>query len=108
MEPVRSYLRELLRTDRYGGRVIIRDEHTIILYDTPGWGDRQAHSVRAKFPECEVSCLAHAQSMSGFIVVIRRHAHPTAALWASMFILALVGIAYTAIVLRQGLLEEGL
>ena len=31
MEPVRSYLRELLRTDRYGGRVIIRDEHTIIL-----------------------------------------------------------------------------
>ena len=108
MEPVRAFIRETLQTDRYGGRVIMRDENTLILYDTPGWGDRQAHMVRAKFPECEVSCLAHAQSMSGFIVVIRRHAHPRASLWASLFILALAGVAYTAIVLHRGLLEEGL
>lgn len=108
MEPLQRYLREILHTDRFGGRVIIRDDHTIILYDTPSWGDAQAHLVRAKFPECEVSCLAHAQSMSGFIVVIRRHAHPGASLWASLFILALAGVAYTAIALNSGLLEEGL
>jgi len=108
MEPVQRYLRELLQTDKYGGRVIMRDEHTLILYDTPGWGDRQAQAVRGRFPECEVSCLAHAQSMSGFIVVIRRHAHPRASLWASLFILALAGVAYTAITLHRGLLEEGL
>jgi hypothetical protein len=108
MEPVQKYLRDLLQTERYGGRVIMRDEHTLILYDTPGWGDRQAQLVRARFPECEVSCLAHAQSMSGFIVVIRRHAHPKASLWASLFILALAGVVYTSIVLRKGLSEEGL
>ncbi len=108
MEPVQKYVRDLLQTEKYGGRVIMRDEHTLILYDTPGWGDRQAQLVRARFPECEVSCLAHAQSMSGFIVVIRRHAHLKASLWASLFILALAGVAYTSIVLRKGLSEEGL
>lgn len=107
MEPVRKYLRELLQTDKYGGRAIIRDEHTVILYDAPGWGDRQAHALRSKFPECEVSLLAHAQSMSGFIVVIRRHAHPKAALWAAIFVLALAGVAYTAVMLRSGLAGEG-
>jgi hypothetical protein len=40
--------------------------------------------------------------------VIRRHAHPRASLWASLFILALAGVAYTAITLHRGLLEEGL
>ena len=106
MEPVQRYLRDLLQTDRYGGRVIVRDEHTLILYDAPGWGDRQAQAVRAKFPECEVSCLAHGQSMSGFIVVIRRHAHPRASLWASLFVLALAAVAYTAIMLKTGLMDE--
>ena len=106
MEPLQRYLKEILQTDRFGGRVIIRDEHTVILYDTPSWGDAQAHLVRARFPECEVSCMAHAHSMSGFIVVIRRHAHPRASLWASMFVLALIGAAYTAIMLRTGLLDE--
>ena len=106
MEPVQKYLRKLLRMDTYGGRIIIRDEHTIILYDTPSWGDNEAQAVRARFPECEVSCLAHAQSMSGFIVVIRRHSHPKASWWASLFVLALVGFAYTSQVLRQALQLE--
>jgi hypothetical protein len=95
MESVKRYVQEVLQTDKYGGRVIIRDEHTVILYDVPGWGDKEAHSVRARFPECEVSCLAHAQSLSGFIVVIRRHMHPRVSWWASLFILSLVGVAYT-------------
>ena len=107
MEPIQRYLRVLLQTDMYGGRVITRDENTIILYDTPGWGDREANALRARFPECEVSCLAHGQSMSGFIVVIRRHAHPRASLWASMFVLALIGVAYTAMSLRQETVAAG-
>jgi hypothetical protein len=95
MESVKSYIQHFLQTDKYGGRVIIRDEHTVILYDAPGWGDKEAHLVRTRFPECEVNCLAHAQSLSGFIVVIRRHVHPRVSWWASLFILALVGVVYT-------------
>jgi hypothetical protein len=33
--------------------------------------------------------------MSGFIVVIRWHSQPTGALWASLFVLVLLGVAYT-------------
>ena len=100
MEPVHAYLQKLLQMDRYGGRVVTRDQHTIILYDTPSWGDNEAQAVRARFPECEVSCLAHAQSMSGFIVVIKRHSHPKASWWVSLFVLALVGAVYTSQTLR--------
>ena len=95
MESVRDYVRHLLMIDRFGGRVILRDEHTLILYDMPGGGDKEAHAVRARFPECEVSCLAHSSSMSGFIVVIKRLVHPRVSWWTSMFVLALLGVAYT-------------
>ena len=106
MEPLQRYVQIMLQTEKFGGRVIIRDEHTIILYDTPSWGDAQAQAVRSKFPECEVSVMARPQSMSGFIVIIKRHDHPRASLWASLFVLALIGVAYTAVMLKTGLLGE--
>lgn len=106
MEPLQRYVKNMLQTDKFGGKVIIRDEHTIILYDTPSWGDAQAQAVRSRFPECEISVLAHPPSLSGFIVIIKRHDQPRASLWASVFVLALVGVAYTAVMLNTGLLDE--
>lgn len=101
MDAVCQFVTRLVRADRYGGRTIMRDERTLLLYDTPHWGEEHARAVRARFPECEVSCMANAGSMSGFVVIIVRHSHPRAQMWASVFVVALLGTAYTAVQLQR-------
>jgi hypothetical protein len=103
MEPVQRFLRHSLRTDRSGARMIPRDEHTLILYDAPEWGDAQSCRLRGQFPECEVTVAANANSLSGFVVIVRRHAHPRARLWASLLVLALVVVGYAAARLHRSL-----
>ena len=100
---IREYVERLLRMGRHGGRCVTRDEHTVLLYDVACWGDEQSRALQSRFPECEASCEASTASMSGFIVVIRWHAQPTGALWASLFVLVLVGVAYTVRILLQQL-----
>ena len=94
MESVERFLRQSVRTDRTGARVIARDEHTLILYDAPEWGDGQSTRLRGRFPECEVTVTANSNSLSGFVVVIRRHSHPRAHVWASLLVLALMAVGY--------------
>lgn len=103
MDSVRLYLRESLRMDRCGARTIDRDEHTLILYDVPEWGDAHACRLRARFPDCEVTVSANANSLSGFVVIVRRCAHPRARLWAAVLVLALMAVAYAAAHLRRSL-----
>ena len=50
----------------------MRDAQTLLLYDVSLWGDEHARAVRARFPECDVSCMANGNSMSGFVVMIAR------------------------------------
>jgi hypothetical protein len=97
MEAVKAHLRQSLRMERSGARVITRDEHTLILVDLPEWGDGDACRLRARFPDCEVSVASSPISLSGFTVVVRRHAHPRARLWASLLALALVVVAFAAL-----------
>ncbi len=95
MEEVQGFATRLVRADRYGGRAIVRDGQTVLLYDVTRWGDDHARAVRARFPECEVNCTASAHSMSGFVVTITRHRQPWAQAWAGAFVAALLGAAYT-------------
>ena len=95
MEEVCRFVTQLVRADRNGGRAIARDAHTVLLYDVSQWGDDHARAVRARFPECDVSCMANCNSMSGFVVIITRHCQPRAQVWASVFVVVLLGAAYT-------------
>jgi len=94
-ERIRTFVDRMLRAGRYGGRCIMRDEHTILLYDVASWGDAQTRALQARFPECEVTCEANTGSLSGFVVVIRLPPQPVAPVLASLFVLAVAGVAYT-------------
>ena len=94
MDAVHHYLRASLRMDRSGARAIARDEHTLIVYHLPEWGDAHACRLRGHFPDCEVTVSANAHSLSGFVVILRRHEHPRARLWASLLVLAAILVAY--------------
>ena len=96
MESVQRYLNALLQTQRYGGRIVARDEKTLIVYDNPQWSDREARALRARFPECDVSVQASDSSMSGFILVVTRHSEPWAVASESAFVLAVVGVFWGA------------
>ena len=88
MEAVQGYLNKLLNAQRFGGRTVVRDERTVIVYDTPSWGERDSRAVRAKFPECEVAVQSYDGSMSGFIVIVTRHTEPWAFASEFAFLLA--------------------
>ena len=83
---IRPYVERLMRMSRHGGRCVTRDDNTVLLYDVASWGDEQTRALQGRFPDCEVCCEASTGSMSGFIVIVRRHSQPTGALWASLFV----------------------
>ncbi len=95
MERVQSYLAQLLQTRRHGGRTVLRDERTLIVYDTPHWGDREARALRAKYPECDVAVQSSEMSLSGFIVIVTKGAETWAVASESAFVLAVIGVAWT-------------
>lgn len=107
MEAVQRYLHKLLQTSRYGGRTVIRDEKTLIVFDTPNWSDREARMLRARFPECDVAVQANDGSMSGFILIVTRHSEPWGVLSESAFVLSMLGVFWTAWLLHGYLLPVG-
>jgi hypothetical protein len=46
--------------------------------------------------------MSNTSSDSGFVVILRRHEHPWARLWASLLALALALVAYAAVRLHRG------
>ena len=96
MEQVERFLAQMLSTQRYGGRIVVRDDTTLIVFDTPCWGDREARALRARFPECDVAVHSFDGSISGFIVVVTRHSEPWAVATESTFVLAALGFFWTA------------
>jgi len=96
MERVQSFLSELLRSQRFGGRVVARDEKTLIVFDTPSWGERESRAVRAKCPERDVEVHAFDGSLSGFIVIVTRAKEPFAAASETAFLLLLICVCWTA------------
>ncbi len=96
MEPVQKYLSQLLRTQRFGGRTVLRDERTLIVYDCPSWGEREFAALRGRFPDCDVGVMACEGSLSGFAVVVTRTSEPWALASESAFLLVVAGLLWTA------------
>lgn len=94
MRDVMRFIEKEMQTSRLGGRMTHRDPQTLVLYDMSVWGDEQSHTMRARFPECSVSLMASSSSMSGFIVIIRRHGRHAESAWAGAFVLAGMAVLY--------------
>ena len=105
MERVQSYLTNLLQTSRFGGRTVLRDEHTLIVYDTPNWGDREARALRAKFPQCDVVVQSSDMSLSGFIVIVTQASEPWGIVSESAFLLSVIAVGWTTWWLHGALLR---
>ena len=92
MDKERRFVTQLIQMDVFGGRAMQKDAQTLVLYNVPAWGDIQSHSVRSKFPSCEVSYMSSQSSLSGFIIVIKKHESAQVTTW--LFLIAACGIAF--------------
>jgi hypothetical protein len=95
MDKVHVYLNKLVQSERFGGRVVARDERTLIVFDTPNWGERESRSVRSKFPECSVEVHAFDGSLSGFIVLVTRQHEPWTLASESLYVACAVALGWT-------------
>lgn len=93
---MQRYLNQLLRAQSFGGRTILRDEFTVVVYDTPNWGERESKAVRARFPDCEICVQAFDGSLSGFVVIVSRRAEPWGFASETAFVLACACLLWTA------------
>jgi hypothetical protein len=63
----------MINSDRYGGRTVLTDDQTLVLYDCGVWTDTHTQAVKSKYPECDIAVMQSQASLSGFIVVFRIH-----------------------------------
>ena len=66
---LRTTISVVLHTDRYGGKLIERDDSTIILKDYRCISMRLLDLIQEQFPQVDVTVQSHEDSTSGFVVV---------------------------------------
>lgn len=68
---VATFLRQLCGTTFEGGRIVMSDADTILLYDVPSWPGTRTDALRERFPYCDIDVhQAQQSSASGFVVVV--------------------------------------
>jgi hypothetical protein len=73
---IRQFLEQLCDTTFQGGRIIMADADTMLLYDVPWWPGTRTDALKQRFPHCDVDVhQAQNSSASGFVVVVSTR-HP--------------------------------
>jgi len=101
MDKLPSFIRQLIHSDRHGGRVLCTDEHTLVLYDCGVWMDVYSTLVRESFPECDITIQTSQSSLSGFIVIFRLHPDRSVFFWIFLTLLLLAVLVLTARVMLK-------
>lgn len=70
---LRKFLGRRLDLERTGGVLFTRDDHTLILADTPCFTSSHAVLLQTVFPHVTFSVVSSEGSASGFIVVFACH-----------------------------------
>jgi len=91
MQGVHQCVQHLARAAHTGARVVSHPPDTIVIYDCAAWSDRASQRLRARFPSVEVDVEASTESLSGFVVVVRRTGSGRAHAWAGVLGLVLAG-----------------
>ena len=69
VKSLRSTISVVLNTDRYGGKLIERDDSTIVLKDYRCISMRLLDLIQEQFPQVDVTMQSHEDSASGFVIV---------------------------------------
>jgi hypothetical protein len=75
MDRLKGLVLRLANADRVGGRVVVMDRHTLVLYDCMHWGCNLTDAVQSSFPEAQISVHSSRQSLSGFTVSFHLEKH---------------------------------
>jgi hypothetical protein len=86
----------MIDSDRYGGRTVLTDENTLVLYDCGVWTDAHTQAVKNKFPECEIVVMQSQVSLSGFIVMFRIHRDRSLMAWITVAAIVFALLVVTA------------
>ena len=69
VQKLRTTIALVFNTERYGGRLIQRDDSTIILKDYRCMNMRLFDLVQEQFPQVDITVQSHEDSASGFVVI---------------------------------------
>ena len=68
---IASFLEQLCATTFGGGRIVVSNSDTILIYDVPSWPGERTDALRQRFPRCDIDIhQAPNVSASGFAVVV--------------------------------------
>jgi hypothetical protein len=66
---LRNAVSVICNTDRYGGRLIQRDDSTLILKDYRCMSMHLFDLIQEQFPQVDITVQSHEDSASGFVVI---------------------------------------
>jgi len=89
MQAIHGCVIQLTNAKHTGARVVSHPPDTIVVYDCPVWSDFLSQRLRARFPCLEVDIEASSESLSGFVVVVRRLGRGRSHAWAGVLGFAL-------------------
>lgn len=95
MAELSQFLLKLVNSERYGGRIVLTDNATAILYDCGVWSDAHSQALSNHFPECEVRILQSSSSLSGFVIAVKLHKGMIAYPWISAALIILCAMLFT-------------
>jgi hypothetical protein len=91
MQAVHQTVRHMVRAQETGARVVTLTPESLAVYDCAAWSDRLSQRLRTRFPFVEVDVEASTESLSGFVVLIRRSGTGRSHAWAAVLGLVLAG-----------------
>ena len=96
MEALPGFVLGLINSDRHGGRALMTDGRTLVLYDCGFWADAYSTVVKDAFPEVDIAIQVSQGSPSGFIVVFQLSADRSAHHWIALSIALVMALLLTA------------
>ena len=61
---------EIMKFDKYGGKIVQRDEYTAVIADCSKITDAQIHAMQIEYPHVYIEIIGSCASMSGFCIIV--------------------------------------
>jgi hypothetical protein len=77
VQKLRTTIALVFNTERYGGKLIQRDDSTIMLKDYRCMSVQLLHLIQEQFPQVDITVQAHEDSASGFVMLFVMRDNPS-------------------------------